>query len=68
VAGGEVVSRYIYEFLVEVAVEADDEETADAAFDDTVGEMRFRGGVFHGGRHGNVECVIVDSGLREVEG
>lgn len=62
------MSRYIYEFLVEVIVEADSEEAADKAFDDTVGQMGFRVGVFHGGRHGNVECVIVDSGLREVEG
>ena len=61
------MSRYKYEFEVEVILDADDEETADEAFENAVGQMGFRGGVFHGGKHGDIECVIIDSGLREVE-
>lgn len=61
------MSRYRYEFMVEVVLDADDEDAADRAWDDAVGQMGFRDGVFHGGPDGTVECSIVASGLVEVE-
>ena len=58
---------YRYEFLVEVVLDAEDEDAADRACDDAFGQMGFRCGVFHGGPDGTVECLIVASDLVEAE-
>jgi len=60
------VSRYKYEFEVEVIIDADDEETAEKAFEHAVGQMGFRGGVLRGDRSA-VDCSITAWQLVEVE-
>jgi len=61
------VSRYTYNLMVEVTLDADDEETADEAFDDVVGQMAFRNGVLRHTFGIDVQCSVKAWELVEVE-